>query len=539
MFRTSVSPKGQFLVALHRPSCSVANLRKQDLVSVLGHTDDGTPCDNRVNFPQRDIHVSAAKWIYEIPNAFPFRGTTYIDSEWAKSRAADPASIALLPPTPDCSLRNALSKYLDNHQVTEIIADLPIWILYGLAANSTDPEELVQLAHTCCRIEHNAAGEPVGLRHVQDGQGKLRPDIDDLELFETIANNVALPDSYKEVMVLKPGIQGTSEIVGEWYTPQSHVFEYMRSNSYIPWGHFASNMADDTVRYRTADLTADDMQGLRHLYYQRMYLTLAEKVGIDNPVRRRNLTVDELEELRLKIISAINDDTEQVATLWGWNFGYDFSPSGYRLHASHQMIHHQYAMVPEKVATEDGTEKIPAYSCGDLVADVVERYHKATGSDFFDDLLAAIRNNIRTDRRDGEKSLVVWKDENVVLFVPKAQVSQWELQLMVKADSPQGPVGNVFEADSLTRRSIDRGILFAQHIYAGLNAKMVTSVEFPKRVGMRNGQRLLYSFLPKLPWAMGGFSEAHLRFICGHFPEDFATCCRLQIKKLTDNKKIS
>jgi hypothetical protein len=28
---------------------------------------------------------------------------------------------------------------------------------------------------------------------------------------------------------------------------------------------------------------------------------------------------------------------------------------------------------------------------------------------------------------------------------------------------------------------------------------------------------------------MGAFSEAELRFICGHYPEDFAACCRLQV----------
>ncbi len=524
--RTSVSPEGQFRVALHRPSCSVANLREQDRVSVLGHTADGRPCDNRINFPRGDIHVASAKWIYEIPNAFPFRGTTYIDSRWAANRAADPASIAL-PPTPDCSLLQTLGRHLDRDQAAAVIADLPIQVLYGLAANSTDPEELALLADSCCRFEYSNAGEPTGLRHVQDGRGRCRPDIDNHDLFETIANNPALPDAYKKIMVLRPGIQGTSEIVGEWCSPHSHVFEYLRSNSYIPWGHFASNMADDAVRYRTTDLSGEDMQGLRHLYYQRMYVTLAEKIGITNIARRRRLTVDELEGLRQEILASAEDDIEHLATFWGWNFGYDFSASGYRLHASHQMIHQQYAMVPEEVATADAMQKIPAYSSGDMVADVAEQYHKETNSDFFDDFLAAIRNNRRTDQGEGEKSLIVWEDAHVLLFVPKAQVSQWELQLVVKADSPQGPVGNVFEADTAVRQSIDRGILLAQHIYAGMNAAMVTSIEFPKRLGIQNNQRLLYSFLPKLPWAMGAFSEAHLRFICGHYPEDFAACCRV------------
>ncbi|MEZ4604793.1 MAG: hypothetical protein R2861_15745 [Desulfobacterales bacterium] len=36
-----------------------------------------------------------------------------------------------------------------------------------------------------------------------------------------------LPDAYKEAMVLKPGIQGNSPIVGESLN-NTHVFEYMR-----------------------------------------------------------------------------------------------------------------------------------------------------------------------------------------------------------------------------------------------------------------------------------------------------------------------
>lgn len=96
--------------------------------------------------------------------------------------------------------------------------------------------------------------------------------------------------------------------------------------------------------------------------------------------------------------------------------------------------------------------------------------------------------------------------------------------------SSRGRTGrNVVEADSLVRQSIDRGILLAQKIYAGLGARMVTSIEFSKRLDIHNGQRLFYSFLPKLPWAMGAFSEAQLRFICGHFPEDFAAAARRRL----------
>ena len=529
--RTSVTPEGTFRVAVHRPSLNVVNLRDHDLITSLGSTADGSPYDNRANFPEGDITVPRAKWIYEIPNSFPFRGTTFIDSAWADARVANPDTIQL-PPARPCSMLKALQKHMSAGEASSVLTDLPIQILYGLAANSTDPEELVQLAHFCSRLELDSSDEPVGLRYIPDKSGNLRPDIDDFELFETIANNPFLPDAYKEVMVLRPGVQGSSEIVGEWKSDESHVFEYSRSNSYIPWGHFAANMANDAIRYSTSKLSSEDMRALRHLYYQRTFVTLAQKIGIEPPARRSRLSIEDMENLRLRILEAPHDSIKQMATLWGWNFGYDFSSSGYRLHASHQMIHQQYAMVPGSVTTVDDTGTIPAYSCGDLVADTVDRYHISYASDFFTDYLRAIETNTRTDRREGQSELIVWQDENVILFVPKAQVSQWELQLMVTADGPSGPVGNIVEADTSVRNSIDRGILLAQKIYSSLNAKMVTSVEFPKRIGRQNGQRLFYSFLPKLPWSMGAFSEAQMRFICGHYPEDFAACCRNRMNKV-------
>ena len=45
-------------------------------------------------------------------------------------------------------------------------------------------------------------------------------------------------------------------------------------------------------------------------------------------------------------------------------------------------------------------------------------------------------------------------------------------------------------------------------------------------------QHLLYVFLPRLPESPGGFSEAQLRWINGHYPEDFAAACREQLDDL-------
>jgi hypothetical protein len=48
-------------------------------------------------------------------------------------------------------------------------------------------------------------------------------------------------------------------------------------------------------------------------------------------------------------------------------------------------------------------------------------------------------------------------------------------------------------------------------------------IEFPKRFDVADrDQRLIYSFLPRLPESPGAFSEAQSRWVSGHFPEDFA-----------------
>lgn len=530
MFLTSITPEGRFLVGRHTPSYQVANLRNRAYRCDLGIGPDQAPLNNAANFPMGDVSVTNARSIYEIRNAFPFRGCSYIDSGWADGRVADPGMIRI-DPQPAVSLKAALGGQFTPAAIKTMIRHLPITLRSTLAQTSTDPEELIWLVESCCRLVYDSNGNPSGLRYVGQSS-RLRADIDDFELFETIANNPNLPDAYKEVMVLRPGVQGNSEIVGDFQDGATEVFEYLRGNSYIPWGHYAANCAHTAIRYRIADLSSTDMEGMRHLYYQRIYTVVAEYLGVGHPIRGRRLTAVELEDLRRTIVAALcgkADVPDGLATLWGWNFGYDYSGSGYRLHASHQMVHQQYALVPQEVAGLHG-QPIPAFACGDLVADVVERYWQLHQSDFFTDYVRALANNTRTDEGKGEYSLVVWQDAHVMLFVPKAQVSQWELQLMVTADSSDGPIGNVIEASTAVRQSVDAGILKAQQVLARLGATMVTSIEYSKRIGLDNGQRLLYAFLPKLPWSMGAFSEAQGRYILGHYPEDFAVACRRQLE---------
>ncbi|MFH2124354.1 MAG: hypothetical protein ABIJ50_12835 [Pseudomonadota bacterium] len=539
--RTCICPDQCFLYGIHKPSYTVCNLRGGKKIERLGVIDGESVQDNRANFPDGTLSIPRADWIFEIPNPFPFRGTTFIDQEWADASAADYRQISL-PPNEQISLTETLKAA--GGQAT-LISQLPPALLLALATCSTDPRDLIQLAELCCQLDKDPKGVPLGLNYRRTKHGRIRPIIHNHALFEAVANNPCLPDSYKIVMVVRPGAQGGSEIVGEWPgNGDTHVFEYLRRNSYIAGGHYAANMADDAIRYAIKELSMADMQGLRHLYYQRTYIRLTELLGLELPPEQQGCTPDQLECLRKKILQAIGEqDISSMATLWGWNFGFDFASSGYRLHASHQQIHQQYAMIPETVAAYSGEDsenscgELPAFGCGDMVAEVIQHYQEHYGSDFFDDYIGCIKNNSRMDgRRDRESSLVVWKDEQVMLFVPKAQTSQWELQLMALNDEDGKAVGNILEANPCMRASLDKGILLAQKALSGLGARMVTSIEYPKRIGRKgeSGQHLLYAFLPRLPHSPGAFSEAQLRFINGHYPEDFAAVCRQQLAKLEE-----
>lgn len=533
--QTCIIPGGRFQYGIHKPNYTVANLRQAAKLEILGLTEENDLISNERNYPQGNVEVTGADWIFEIPNPFPFKGRTYIDKEWADASADNPDRIRL-PQPKLVSLSDTLQK---NRIEDTLFEHLPPPLLLALATCSTDPQDLKKLAELSCDIVKDAE-TPTGLRYRQDASRGFKPVIHNHALFEAVANNPHLPDIYKIVMVIRPGAQGGSEIVGEWpRDDHSHVFEYLRRNSYIPGGHYAANMADDAIRYSIDALSSHDIRGLRHLYYQRSYVRLAEELGIHPKATptKKTLTEEELETLRLKVHSKSEIKGIAPATLWGWNFGFDFAPSLYRLHASHQQIHQQYAIVQDQVecyhhGTKQPVGQMSTYSCGDLVAELTEQYHLEYNSDFFDDYRRAIVGNRRMDdRTDLESGLVVWSDERVMLFVPKAQTSQWELQLMTLPAQDGSLAGNVFECDSHMRRSLDTGILMAQKALAGIGAKMVTSIEYSKRMNEKSALRqpLLYAFLPRLPESPGAFSEAQLRFINGHYPEDFCAVCRSQL----------
>jgi len=518
-------------VGIHDPGFEVVNLRKNTVISQLGRLPEGQAVENHINFPTSTVQADKTDRIYEIANAFPFRGCTFINSAWADRRAGKPEAVAL-PSRPNCSLTGALEKWqaetgTKGAGIPHLLNLLPRPILLALAQASTDPEELAALAAKSCTFLYDDGqdGPPTGIAFMETEPGRQMPRIHDHDLYDILGNNPFLPDAYKEVMVLRPGIQGNSEIIGE-ADSGTHVFEYLRRNSYIPWGHFASNMANDEIRYSSNDLTQADMAGIRHLYYQRIYVRTAEQLGIDLPAKNRPLSPEELETLRREVCTALDKKTSGDlflnATLWGWNYGFGFAQSGHRLHASHQMIHQQNAMVP-KAVTDNSDTPYDCFSCGDLVTDFIREFKATHGKDFFPAYIRAIRTNERTDGiKDLPASLVVYEDENVVLFAPKAQISEWELQLMTKS-----PCAHILDADTATRTSLDQAMLSGVQALETLGAQMVTSVEFSGRFNTREtGQHLIYSFIPRLPYAPGTFSEAQLRWISGCYPEDFALACR-------------
>ena len=113
-----------------------------------------------------------------------------------------------------------------------------------------------------------------------------------------------------------------------------------------------------------------------------------------------------------------------------------------------------------------------------MIAGFIQQFNKTTGASFFDCYEKAIRTNSRMDgRRNGPSRLVIYEDERVMLFVPKAQTSQWELQLM-----PRQAVGNILEADAPMRRSLDKALLITMRILTRLGASMITVIRIQQTI---------------------------------------------------------
>ena len=521
---TCVAPSGEFVYGIHKPRFSATNLRENDYIVDLGRTSNHETVNNAENFPEKDVQVPSGEWVFEIPNAFPFMGATFILKTKA-DRTID-----------GCNPFRELSERPDKRRGESKITTKSRASLLSLASRSTDPEVLASLAERSCEFVYDKGTHIVSGRIYQkNDRGDLSPGILDHHLFQLVANNPYLPDAYKRQMVLIPGVQGKSPIVGEYMGGDTHAWEYLRENSYIPWGHYAANMAHDAVRYRISSLTLGDLSGLRHLYYQRIYVQLAAELGLPVANSRLPLTTSDLEDLRRLILDKIQKLSKSGPGLpfngiiWGQNYGFDLSFSGYRLGGSHQQIHQQFALVrtdmPVYVGGENQTSfcVMPTYAQGDRIAQFSKTYHEKTGKWFFETYLQAIQNNQRLDgRADKASDLAIYQDEYVVVFVPKAQRSQGEIQIMSKEQC-----GNIVEANTGIRHSLDHAILLSMKILEKLGVEMFNAFEISKRLdSLDQDQRLLYCFFPRHPQSPGGFSEFQERWISNHYPEDFAKVCR-------------
>jgi hypothetical protein len=499
---------------------------------------------NHVNFPDGDFQVNGAEPVYEVPNVFPCWGSTYILSEPADRLAAMPGSWLFSRKRPDDDYRlveELAGRGLFSEDGSRFtIDDLPRSLKIAIAGGCGEPEILEQLARSSCGIEFDDNGRPSGLCFEQR-HGRVMPVIRDHDLFKAVVANPALPDDYKVAMILMPGIQGGNPVVGEYRNGETHIWEYLRANSYIPWGHFASNMAQDSVRYNIKKLSPADMTGLRHLYYQRMFTKLerslveAGRIAVPDidAARYGASGPDELEALRVRTLKLVRQALERGdelpfnSTLWGWNYGFGISHSGYRMHASNQQIHQQFALIPSAIEESDADKgaggRHVSYAAGDHVAETSALYRRCYDRSFFEDYLSAIRNNRRTDgRKDIESSLVIFEDENAMLFVPKAQRSQAELHLMAKRR-----IATILDADSGARASFDYMIWLAVRLLVEAGAEMVTCCEMSGRFDDGDtDQRLIYYFLPRHPLSPGSFSEHQGRWITGHYPEDVAAALR-------------
>jgi hypothetical protein len=523
--RTCVSTSGEFVYGIHKPDYTVINLREKDHIATLGHIDGKTAVENRINFPADDVTIDNADWVFEISNPFPFMGATFILKSSADKRIETANPFSIINNCESAQLKASIEEGKDNDA-----------LFISLGGTSKDSELLKKLAKKSCLFEFDPqTGEPVGIQYEKTKNGKIQQAIKNHHLFEIVSNNPFLPDAYKKAMVLIPGIQGPNKIVGEYKKSSgTHIWEYLRENSYIPWGHYAANMAHDSIRYKIKALKKEDLIGLRHLYYQRVYTQLAQSLGISVPAKKRTLTEEELESLRthlLKTIKHNEGDKNNLpfnASMWGWNFGFDLSPSGYRLNASHQQIHQQFAIVPKytqgfiKGENDKSHTLFPTYTQGDEVSLLCRRFRNSTGKNFFETYINAIKNNSRMDgKKTKAKSLIFYQDENIMAFVPKAQRCQGEVQIMATTKC-----GNILEANSAVRRSLDMSILTTVRMLEKLGVEMMICYETSKRFDSPdNDQRLMYTFIPRHPKSPGTYSQWLSRWIIGHYPEDFAHAC--------------
>jgi len=296
--RTCVSASGEFVYGIHKPDYTVVNLRGEKHIATLGHINGKTSVENKINFPANDVTINNADWVFEISNPFPFMGATFILKSSADKRIENANPFDIINKHKSSKLKANINELEDNDP-----------LIISLGRMSTNADLLIELANKSCLFEFDPhTGAPAGIQYEKTKNGGIQRAIKNHHLFEIVSNNPFLPDTYKQAMVLIPGVQGPNKIVGEYKkSAGTHIWEYLRENSYIPWGHYAANMAHDSIRYTIEALKKEDLIGLRHLYYQRVYTQVAQSLGLSVPAKKRSLTEEELESLRIKVLKTIKE----------------------------------------------------------------------------------------------------------------------------------------------------------------------------------------------------------------------------------------
>ena len=211
--RTCVSPTGRFVYGVHRPHFTADNFRESTELTDLGILPDGSRHRNTANFPTGKVREPAADWIFEIPNAFPFRGTTYIGKAWADARAGNTEAI-MLPKAPDISYFRSHS---DEHSATRGIRNLPRPLQLALAVTSTDDRDLCCLAHLACTFcMDKQSNRPRGLAFEKDpaGGGMMRSQIPSFRLPIEVL---------EDILRREPRLAPSAEMVSDLYSRQ-HAF---------------------------------------------------------------------------------------------------------------------------------------------------------------------------------------------------------------------------------------------------------------------------------------------------------------------------
>ena len=131
---TCVAPSGEFVYGVHKSQFTACNLRENDDVEALGRTRDGTKIHNADNFPKTDVHVAPSTWVFEVPNAFPFMGATFIVKPGADNSTEN--ANPFRPKGEDVAKPVSTGEHLDN--IDEAVLErLPRTLLLALAGTST------------------------------------------------------------------------------------------------------------------------------------------------------------------------------------------------------------------------------------------------------------------------------------------------------------------------------------------------------------------------------------------------------------------